>query len=218
MPPPARERGRSGSCRGRNGLRPIGPVKTGMGPFSLASYRDVSGPPAGAVGSLGRAGGRPVGNGRGPPPRMDSLDALGPYECKYGNIFFEEIRRLDSIGFIKPPQTNKDKGFNTTGRCIFCLPVVTSEVPCPASRASPPPPPCPTWGSGGASDPPASRTPPSRPSAAPASPPWRSPGGSPSTGGMGREVSSSPERCRLRRESQSGGPARSSMARLPPCV
>jgi hypothetical protein len=43
---------------------------------------------------------------------LQKLGTPGPYRCKYGNIFFDEIRRLDSIGFIQPTQTYKDRGFN----------------------------------------------------------------------------------------------------------
>jgi hypothetical protein len=36
----------------------------------------------------------------------------GAYRCRYGSIFFDEVRRLDSIGFIRPTSQYQNRGFN----------------------------------------------------------------------------------------------------------
>lgn len=42
-----------------------------------------------------------------------NLEEAEYYPCTFGYIFFEEIKRLDSIGFIEPaPKVSKDEGFN----------------------------------------------------------------------------------------------------------
>ena len=40
---------------------------------------------------------------------LTHLNSPGPYFCKFGYIFFDEVRRLDSIQFIRP---TKPGGFN----------------------------------------------------------------------------------------------------------
>jgi len=41
---------------------------------------------------------------------LEGLAEKGPYLVKFGNIFFDEVRRLDSIGFLIPTRPG---GFNT---------------------------------------------------------------------------------------------------------
>jgi hypothetical protein len=43
---------------------------------------------------------------------LREMDTPHPYPCRFGNIFFDEIRRLDSIGFLTPMPAYQDKGFN----------------------------------------------------------------------------------------------------------
>lgn len=40
------------------------------------------------------------------------LSSPGPYYCKFGHIFFEEIKRLDALGFIRPAAQYFNDGFN----------------------------------------------------------------------------------------------------------
>jgi hypothetical protein len=43
---------------------------------------------------------------------LRELDTSRAYLCRFGNIFFDEIRRLDSIGFVRPTPSYQDRGFN----------------------------------------------------------------------------------------------------------
>ncbi len=42
---------------------------------------------------------------------LAGLNATGAYGVRFGNIFFEEIKRLDAIGFVKVTERN-GRGFN----------------------------------------------------------------------------------------------------------
>jgi hypothetical protein len=43
---------------------------------------------------------------------MLGLNQASPYLCRYGDIFFEEVKRLDATGFIAPSPAYLQRGFN----------------------------------------------------------------------------------------------------------
>jgi len=43
---------------------------------------------------------------------LTGLNGTAAYNVQFGNIFFDEIRRLDAIGFIRVTESYKQRGFN----------------------------------------------------------------------------------------------------------